>query len=725
MKLLAQSAPFDWTTYAVPIVASAITVLVLLLSVGDVSRFRFARVRAIAGICFTEAIRRRVLWITPLAIIGIISVSQLTRPLDAQDAVRQTIKYCLFATGLVTVLTAILLACANLPKEIESRVIFTIVTKPTTRLEIVLGKVMGFAMVSGIILLIMGLFTLAFLEFRATSFESQIKAALASGQIPEGAKRANLQRYADQGLLRTKSVIWPAEMQVFAKEPSPDGTRWAAGGSQTFFVVPFVISEQDKAAVVQAVNAGAGPVFSITLKVDQRKTLSASEKEELASGQNPTDDEPAFGPALPTSRPSLPTPRLSIIARAQKDGRILAQSDFAGDKPVSAIRDRGWVPGGLRQFVAPITTNLALEELLNAGKFNLEITGLTPTYEYGVGKQPVSLSVYDVDKDNRRPPTEVVAIRSSETETVQPVKPGIADLARPEPPGPRFYSRFGRVGMQVSGRPPEDGDGPVAVYSFRGSAVKADDDQVTLQTKISIDRSGDLDADRYKASVASVTVRNVNSGFTSPPAMIEPDTNRLIDIRVPFAAVDGGDFDVLVRGRTPGQSLGLHGLTASVPSIALVEADHWFGINLFKGLLLLWMLSILVVTISVFCSTFLSWPIAVVLTLLLLMGRWGVNQLGDSLNAGASRSVVQDLFKTKDATKTRAVTDSLEALSSVLRNVAPLLPDVNQFPLMEDLDRGVSIPIHKMTRALLELLVYGVPLLMLTYVVLKRKEVAP
>ncbi len=113
----------------------------------DVLRLSVARIWAVSNVSFTEAIRKRVLWVTPLAIVGVILVSQFQKPVDELDAIRQTTKFCLFATGMLVTLTAILLACTNLPKEIENRVIFTIVTKPTTRLEIVLGKVLGFARV--------------------------------------------------------------------------------------------------------------------------------------------------------------------------------------------------------------------------------------------------------------------------------------------------------------------------------------------------------------------------------------------------------------------------------------------------------------------------------------------------------------------------------------------------------------------------------------------------
>src|ERR1700712_3448416 len=125
------------------VAAVIILVGVLLAGAADFARLSITRIWAISSVCFAESIRRRVLWITPLAIVGVVIIVQLLRPYDEQDAVRQTVKYALFATGVVVVLTTILLASTNLPKEIENKVIFTIVTKPTTRLEIILGKIVG------------------------------------------------------------------------------------------------------------------------------------------------------------------------------------------------------------------------------------------------------------------------------------------------------------------------------------------------------------------------------------------------------------------------------------------------------------------------------------------------------------------------------------------------------------------------------------------------------
>src|SRR5437763_3059187 len=159
----------------------------LVYGLGDVMRAGrggWKRVWAISGVCFDESIRRRVLWITPLAILGILIVSQLQHPLDEQDAIRQTIKICLFTTGMLVVVSTIILACTNLPREIENRVIYTVVTKPTTRLEIVLGKVVGFARVSLAILVIMGIFSYGYLQVRAWNMQRYIGERLESSNLP-------------------------------------------------------------------------------------------------------------------------------------------------------------------------------------------------------------------------------------------------------------------------------------------------------------------------------------------------------------------------------------------------------------------------------------------------------------------------------------------------------------------------------------------------------------
>ena len=184
---------------------------------------------------------------TPLAFLGVVVVSQLQKPYDEQDAIRQTIKFCVFATGLVVAMTTIILACTNLPREIENRVIYTVATKPTTRFEIVLGKVVGFAKVSLTILLIMGTLAWAYLAMREFNMRRHIADRLESPGVVPPTSVATLTYYRDAGLLYAKSQEEPDAIQLFSRVPE-DGSarRYFYGGSEGSFIVPFDI---DPAAI--------------------------------------------------------------------------------------------------------------------------------------------------------------------------------------------------------------------------------------------------------------------------------------------------------------------------------------------------------------------------------------------------------------------------------------------------------------------------------------------
>ena len=225
-SLLAQAAdtaPDPGTSRWQWVGAAAIIVLGLFVyGWRDLIRLHWRRIWAISGVVVTECMRRRVLWLTPLAIVGVVIVSQFQIATGGpEDAIRQTTKFCIFASGLLVGMTAIILASTSLPREIENRVIYTIVTKPTTRLEIILGKVLGFSRVSGMIILIMGAFTLGYLEFRARPLIADIKTELES--LPsDSPKRAADVYYVNSGLLGTRSIEWSDDMQIYAEPPTGD-----------------------------------------------------------------------------------------------------------------------------------------------------------------------------------------------------------------------------------------------------------------------------------------------------------------------------------------------------------------------------------------------------------------------------------------------------------------------------------------------------------------------
>jgi len=174
-----------------------------------------------------------------------------------------------------------------------------------------------------------------------------------------------------------------------------------------------------------------------------------------------------------------------------------------------------------------------------------------------------------------------------------------------------------------------------------------------------------------------------------------------------------------MRCLTPGDFLGV-----SPKSLSLITARQPFALNLAKSLLILWLMTVLVTAVAIFTSTFLSWPIAVVLTLLILLGHWGVEQLGDATQPGIGNQIVTDLGL-RESAPAKAVSATVEQLSWFLNFASTILPDISRFTAVEDIERGVTVSPRRLGDAAGVALGFGIPLTVLAYVVLKNKEVAP
>ena len=686
----------------------------LVFGLRDLVRLSWTRISAISSVCFQESIRRRVLWITPLAIVGAVVVSQLQNALDPQDAIRQTTKVCLFATGLVVTLTAIILACTNLPKEIDNRVIYTIVSKPTTRLEIILGKVWGFAKVSAAILLIMGVFTFLYLQVRAYRLSTSIAAALEV--LPADApSRPTLEHYRQAGLLNAKAMGQPDGMQVLAEAPLPGKPRVMAGGQGQQFGITFKLSPDDLPLVEAAYREGGRMALVIDMPVEVREPTAlemetiratAIPTEPVAGAGEATTTAPAtapsvedFGPALPTTQEAapaapaatqpaepvaLPKPVVQIAIRNQSGDPIVTDKQLNDGSPIILP------PSG--RVEVPIAAE-ALARMYEEEDFVVLTEARSPAVKYTVGDNPVALRVIKADGS-----------------TALEVEPGTKD--------PKITAAPGRFGQQIVGG--EEGKGGVAVFNFDKGA-KFEGDAITFEVRAGIERAGDGSGESEQLPVVQLSVHNLETGTVHVAPVFTVETNRISYVDVPRSAfpADGARFDVLVRVLTPDQWLGM-----KPQSIALATGARTFSFNLLKSLLILWLMSVLVVAIAVFCSTFVSWPIAVVLTLVLLLGRWGVDQITDATGGGLQLGATIT-SQTEDVTRTKVIRESVDALGRLLELVAAFLPDVSQFQATADIERGISVPAARLAGAGWVLLGYGVPIVILAYLVLKRKEVAP
>ena len=69
--------------------------------------------------------------------------------------------------------------------------------------------------------------------------------------------------------------------------------------------------------------------------------------------------------------------------------------------------------------------------------------------------------------------------------------------------------------------------------------------------------------------------------------------------------------------------------------------------------------------------------------------------------------------------------ETVDVLVKTMGIVSSVLPDVSQFAALEDIQEGVAVPPSTLLASLQVALGFGIPLLVLAYVFLKYKEVAP
>jgi hypothetical protein len=121
------------------------------------------RIWAMARLAIQESLRRRVL--VAFAIFAIVLLfAGWFLDTKSDHPARLYLSFVLTATERLVLMLAILLTAFSLPNDIKSRTIYTVVTKPIRAVEIVLGRIVGFAAVNTAILVLMGLVSYGFVD---------------------------------------------------------------------------------------------------------------------------------------------------------------------------------------------------------------------------------------------------------------------------------------------------------------------------------------------------------------------------------------------------------------------------------------------------------------------------------------------------------------------------------------------------------------------------------
>lgn len=124
----------------------------------DMIRMSPRRIWAISQLTIREAVRRKALMVfVVFAVLFMFAGWFLSESNSRPDM--QVKVYVSFVLGAITWLllpVVLLQACWGIPEDIRLRSMHTVVTKPTRRNEIVIGRFVGFSLVGSVVLLIMG-----------------------------------------------------------------------------------------------------------------------------------------------------------------------------------------------------------------------------------------------------------------------------------------------------------------------------------------------------------------------------------------------------------------------------------------------------------------------------------------------------------------------------------------------------------------------------------------
>jgi ABC-type transport system involved in multi-copper enzyme maturation permease subunit len=121
------------------------------------------RLFAIARLAFQESIRRRVLVVFVVFIVGLMFAGWFLDR-DSDHPARLYLSFVLTATNYLVLLLAIFISAFSLPNDMKNKTIYTIVTKPVRGWEIVVGRMLGFCAIGTVILALMCLFSYFFVQ---------------------------------------------------------------------------------------------------------------------------------------------------------------------------------------------------------------------------------------------------------------------------------------------------------------------------------------------------------------------------------------------------------------------------------------------------------------------------------------------------------------------------------------------------------------------------------
>ncbi len=148
--------------------------------------FSPGRVAALAGVTFTELVRLKVFYFVVIFALALIASPLVFSELVFRDQFQMLRDVGLGAMSIFSSLLAILATAGLLPRDTEDRTLYTVLAKPMSRFEYLLGKWLGVVFLLALSLAIMATLFVGVLFLRERIVEREtLRLAASNGLAPE------------------------------------------------------------------------------------------------------------------------------------------------------------------------------------------------------------------------------------------------------------------------------------------------------------------------------------------------------------------------------------------------------------------------------------------------------------------------------------------------------------------------------------------------------------
>lgn len=593
-----------------------VLVRILALLIPEVFALQWRRLYAIAWQSWTEAFRR--MW-APWVVLVVFAVilaftSWFLAPPRAAELGKLYVSTLMLLTSLLVTLAIVIMAPISLPNDISQQTIYTVVTKPVRRLELIWGRMLGYMALVTLLLLLFAGVGLAYYhrQVEAAIRESEARAKeLAGDNKPELAQQA--QEQADQ--LETRR-----------------SARVPILGSLMFF-------DSKGAPKRRGIDVG----IELPLR-------------SFVEGATPSRAVWSFGPEVPN--PHNPAELL--------DRRV----------PVESLLQPGtleWVENRL----------LELQDQVAAAQQAQAATNLTAN---------------DVKK--------------------------ITEAAR------NAQGQLSSLQAQLENLRQREQDLRKEGKSTEANALHSQPVQVEMTLTVYRTTKGQV-GEPVNAEMIVKSPRPEIKPFTVVLPIKEYYTNKRY---IPSRMLVGshGALSVELRCMTANQYLGM-----AEGDLFLLASQGSFWSNYLKGLLGVWLQAMVLTAIGVCAGTFLSWPVALLITLaFFLAGNIGFTALqqfaisaelvGGGPFEALIRMVTHDNLMTElEATPGVVIAKTLDSIvMPVMARLVYLVPNFSALDVSNTVAEGFAVTGRMMLDQVLLALGYAIPFSIAGYFILRNREVA-